>query len=215
MALDPRVDQPILEQAFYNALRNWSRSGGSMGGSGGTGGTTTGGTTTGGGTGGAGVIGAAGVVAGKFFEKSVNELTGGISAVGKSLFDLTGNFVKGGVKVSDVTKSFANNFEIAGFKGSQLANVLGVGADALDGMVKYVEEGIDVFRDLSKSGAGFNNDVVGMRVNAANTRMTLGEFGQVVQDGSKYLSGLGGSVTKGAQVFTSVWYWPISWLFQS
>ncbi len=203
MALDPRVDQPILEQAFYNALRNWSRSGGSMGGSGGTGGTTTGGTTTGGGTGGAGVIGAAGVVAGKFFEKSVNELAGGIGAVGKSLFDLTGNFVKGGVKVSDVTKSFANNFELAGFKGSQLANVLGVGADALDGMVKYVEEGIDVFRDLSKSGAGFNNDVVGMRVNAANTRMTLGEFGQVVQDGSKYLSGLGGSVTKGAQVFTN------------
>ena len=209
MALDPRVDQPILEQAFFNALRNWSRSsgntfGGGDGGRGGSGSGSGGGSGGGGGgTGAAGAVGAAGVVAGKFFEKSVNELTGGIGAVGKSLFDLTGNFVKGGVKVSDVTKSFANNFEIAGFKGSQLASVLGVGADALDNMVKYVEDGIDVFRDLSKSGAAFNNDVVGMRVNAANTRMTLQEYGQVVQDGSKYLSGLGGSVTKGAQVFTN------------
>ena len=204
MALDPRVDQPILEQAFYNALRNWSRSGGSMGGSGGNGaqGNTTGGSgRTNIGGGGGGIPGLDKLGAG--FAAVGKDIAGAGGAVGKSLFDLSGSFIKGGVKVSDVTKTLSNNLDLAGFKGSKFASILGTGADAIDGLVNYVQDGIDIFRDLSKSGAAFNNDVVGMRVNAANTRMTLGEFSQVIQDGSKYLSGLGGSVSKGAQTFTN------------
>ena len=67
-----------------------------------------------------------------------------------------------------------------------------------------VQEGLDTWRDLSKSGAGFNNDIVGMTVAAAGTRLPLREFAGVIKDNTDILGQLGGSVTRGAESFAKM-----------
>ena len=59
----------------------------------------------------------------------------------------------------------------------------------------------DTFQKLSETGNSFNNDMVGMRVAAANARMSLDEYAKVVQDNGKAFAGLGGSVSQGTKVF--------------
>ena len=61
---------------------------------------------------------------------------------------------------------------------------------------------IKTFNSLSATGNAFNNDIIGMKVAAANSRMSLDELGAVVTKSGKDFAGLGGSVTKGSQVFT-------------
>jgi hypothetical protein len=185
------IDYDRLQRSFERALKN------SGGGSGGFGGGSSGGGGSGGGGGGGFSTEAANA-----FTKTLGEGTGVLKGFGGSLLDLSGKFVKGGVKVSDVSETLAKNFKQAGYEGSILAGAFGKTAGAVSGMVKYVEEGIDSFRNLSQSGAAFNNDVIELRVSAANTRMTLEDFGDVVKNGSKFLTGLGATGTQGAKAFT-------------
>lgn len=69
---------------------------------------------------------------------------------------------------------------------------------------KAVTDSLDTWRDLSKSGAGFNNDVVGMTIAAAGTRLPLKEFAGVIKDNTDVLGALGGSVTRGAESFAKM-----------
>lgn len=73
---------------------------------------------------------------------------------------------------------------------------------AFDAIGPEVMKNVDMYRDLSKSGAGFNNDMVAMGVAAKGTRMTFAEFQDVVKSNSENLLGFGGSVNKGAEDFT-------------
>ena len=75
--------------------------------------------------------------------------------------------------------------------------VVGAGKDAIDAMTGSV----DVWRNLSKTGAGFSNDIVGMSVAAANSRMSLNDFYSTIRTNGKDLAGLGGNVTRGAEAF--------------
>jgi hypothetical protein len=72
----------------------------------------------------------------------------------------------------------------------------------VEAVKKEVTESIGTFNKLSATGNSFNNDIIGMKVAAANSRMTLDELGAVVTKSGKDFAGLGGSVTKGSQVFT-------------
>ncbi len=113
--------------------------------------------------------------------KGLGELTSSGVALGKSFGDITGKLVTGGVRVSDVTDSLTKNFKEAGYNGSVLGKAFGGMGKAVGEVVKYVEEGVDTFRDLSKTGANFNNSIIELRSNAAQTRITLAEYGQVVK----------------------------------
>ncbi len=75
-------------------------------------------------------------------------------------------------------------------------------AEPFKAVTKYVGDSVDTFNKLSQTGNSFNNDIVGMKVAAANTRMTLDELGSVVTKNGKDFAGLGGSVAKGGQAFT-------------
>lgn len=57
------------------------------------------------------------------------------------------------------------------------------------------------FQDLSKSGANFSGDLIGMTAAAYNSRLNLKEFGQIIKDNSSNLTGLGGNVSRGAEAF--------------
>jgi hypothetical protein len=73
---------------------------------------------------------------------------------------------------------------------------------ALGGLYDYVQGGEKVFQSLSNTGNAFNNDIVGMRIAAANSRMSFEEFAEVQAKGSKDFAGLAGSAAKGGMAFT-------------
>lgn len=73
---------------------------------------------------------------------------------------------------------------------------------AIGGLYDYVNGGEKVFQTLSNTGNAFNNDIVGMRIAAANSRMSFEEFAAVQTKGSKDFAGLAGNVAKGGMAFT-------------
>lgn len=73
---------------------------------------------------------------------------------------------------------------------------------ALGGLYDWVQGGEKVFQSLSNTGNAFNNDIVGMRIAAANSRMSFEEFAAVQSKSAKDFAGLGGSVAKGGMAFT-------------
>ena len=95
---------------------------------------------------------------------------------------------------SDAMTPFGQNLK----DGGELAK------KGLEAVHKAVTDGLGSWRDLSKSGAGFNNDIVGMTVAAAGTRMPLADFASVVKDNASSFAGLGGNVTRGAEAFAKL-----------
>ncbi len=187
MALDPK-DQILMRDAFYEALDRWgSKKGGAavLGGAGG------------GAPGGASPIATGSSIAGKALE-SLGGVAKGV--IGASI-DLSGRLAKGGLSVTDATKVLSDNLTKAGGIGESLAGKLGKGIDAFGGIINYVEEGVDVFRELSQTGATFNNSVVDMRAAAAGSRLTMREFGQIIKDNNTSFLALGESGEQGAKAF--------------
>jgi hypothetical protein len=81
---------------------------------------------------------------------------------------------------------------------------LTVSKDAFKTLTDEAKNSLSTWRDLSKAGAGFSNDVIGMSTAAAQSRMSLEEFSQVIKENGKYMTGLGGSVGRGAEVFSKL-----------
>ncbi len=77
-------------------------------------------------------------------------------------------------------------------------------ASGVSALKDAVVSGLDSWRDLSKSGAGFNNDIIGMTVAAAGTRLPLKDFADVIKSNTSEFAGLGGSVTRGAEAFAKM-----------
>ncbi len=186
MALDTK-DQIIMRDAFYDALDKWSgKKGGSLGG--------------GGGGGGGGGVDAKASLAGKAFENVSNAIKGTAGAA----LDFSGRLAKGGVSVTDATKILGNNLERAGGAGGNLVSSIGKTVNAFGDIINYVEEGVDVFRELSKTGATFNNSVVDMRAAAAGSRLTMQEFGNIIKDNNTSFLSLGHEGEKGAKAFAKL-----------
>ena len=76
--------------------------------------------------------------------------------------------------------------------------------DAYNKVAPGIEKGLDTWRELSKVGAGFSNDVVGMTVAAAGTRMPLQEFASIIGKNAEEMLGFGGTVTRGAEDFAKM-----------
>ena len=83
-------------------------------------------------------------------------------------------------------------------------SAIGMAGKGVSALTEAVNSGVDTWRDLSKSGAGFNNDIIGMTVAAAGTRLPLREFAGVIKDNTDILGQLGGSVTRGAESFAKM-----------
>ena len=76
-----------------------------------------------------------------------------------------------------------------------------VAKQSFDTIKAVVDPGLHAFRELSKTGASFSNDIVGMTVAAKGMRLDLEEFQDVIKNNAANFTGLGGSVTRGAEAF--------------
>jgi len=186
MALDPK-DQILMRDAFYDALNNWSKkTSGSLGSATpGVGNTPTADKSN--------ILG-----------KALDNVTGTAKGLAGAAIDITGRLAKGGMSVTDATRTLESSLKLAGGAGSGLATALGKGIGVFGDIVQYVEEGVDVFRDLSKTGATFGNSVVDMRAAAAGSRLTMQEFSDIIKVNGANLSALGGSADKGASAFAKL-----------
>jgi hypothetical protein len=126
-----------------------------------------------------------------------------------TLQDLTGAFTKalenrglgksgggGGFASSSSTSNKPIDFTGAGLK--DLPGQLKVG---LEGFAAEIKDSLDVWRGLSRTGANFSNDLIGLSTSAANSRMELGDFADVISKNNKNFAGLGGSVSAGSKAF--------------
>jgi len=77
-------------------------------------------------------------------------------------------------------------------------------ADGLSYIKQAAETGLGAFRELSKTGASFSNDIIGMTVASKGMRLELDEFVDVMKNNSASFIGLGGSVTRGAEAFAKL-----------
>ena len=102
-------------------------------------------------------------------------------------------FKNNGVAASQVT---------AGFLGT-IPGLKGIG-NAASGVVGFIEDTQSVFKQMSKVGAGFYGDLGALRAGAAQTRMSLDQFGSIVANNSDRLLSLGTSVNKGAMRFAEL-----------
>jgi hypothetical protein len=79
------------------------------------------------------------------------------------------------------------------------------GADsAITSLVKYTDNLIDTYRELSSVGAGFNNSLFDFIKTSAMTGMSLGDFSDLVSQNSTRLRMLGGTVSDGAKRFGQI-----------
>lgn len=65
-------------------------------------------------------------------------------------------------------------------------------------------EYVDTLRTLTRAGSNFSNDIIGMGVAAAESRVSLQDFSTIIVENGKFLSGLGGSVTRGTEAFAKL-----------
>jgi LysM repeat protein len=70
--------------------------------------------------------------------------------------------------------------------------------------VENLGASLDTWRELSKTGVNFGNDILAMQTAAKGARMELGDFNEIVTQNRASLAGWGGSIDKGAKDFARV-----------
>jgi len=68
----------------------------------------------------------------------------------------------------------------------------------------FLKNGYTAFQQTSDVGAAFNNDLVSLRLSAAEALIPLDEFTKIIGKNSETFSRFGGSVTEGARIFSGV-----------
>jgi hypothetical protein len=133
-----------------------------------------------------------------------NAATAGLSktlyALGTTVGTTVSLFAKHNASLSDWSKGITD-------VTSQLPVVgkaLGALGGALTTGLKQFEDWDKALIALSSTGAAFNNDMLQMRMAAAQAYMSLPEFSKLLSENSQHLVGLGGTVTQGAIAFSKV-----------
>ena len=93
--------------------------------------------------------------------------------------------------------------ETTGLK-SAIDNTKGVVTGFADTLLKGGDQLLGTFQDVSKSGASFSTDILGMGKAAYESRLNLSEFADVIKTNSTTLAGMGGNVTRGAEAFAKL-----------
>jgi hypothetical protein len=116
-----------------------------------------------------------------------------VDDTGSALGNLTGFIGRAGGSIGDFTRQVGATTAITEIFG----NVVGDG-------IGFLEDSNRVFQNLSKVGAGFNGDLGALRSAAANARMPLDAFANLVGRNSQALAGLGAGVNNGARRFAEL-----------
>ena len=87
---------------------------------------------------------------------------------------------------------------------SRATGAVGLFATGLIALLKFQEQSLNSYRELTKSGVNFSGSLTDMRLAAASTYMTLAEFTNVVKNNGEALAKMGTSVNDGVQKFKTL-----------
>lgn len=121
---------------------------------------------------------AAGIVSGLF------------DGVGDGLSSLTGKLLDGTAKASDFAAVF-----------SKMPLGIGLVASAFQKLLKFQEDAVVAYQQLTNSGVNFSGDLTQMRLAAQDTYMTLDQFTNLIKNNTDVLTRMGGSADFGARAF--------------
>ena len=110
----------------------------------------------------------------------------GIQQLLKSTVDFSKELLVGGTGLADFTQ-----------------HLPGIGS-LITPLAAIIDDTVNSFRELSASGASFNNSITEMRRASAESGLTLQEFGGLITQNSENMRYLGGTVTQGAQRFVQM-----------
>ena len=158
--------------------------------------------------------------AGKVQKAHNDAVKNGITIVTKNR-DALEEKTKATKKATDAVNRYSKAIigAIGGLLGSVTSSVLGLGKALFDGtdqlsdfaqhiplvggyltaFTDILDDTFNTFRNLSSSGASFNNSMVDLMRASAEARMSIGDFGALVGRNSEKLASFGGTVTRGAQ----------------
>jgi hypothetical protein len=100
-------------------------------------------------------------------------------------------FSKLNSKVKDTTDGF-----------DPFSRGMGAAKDAFNSIKETINSSINTWQKLSGTGANFNNDIVGMNVAAAGSRLSLADFSDVIVKNAQNLGGLGTSINQSTLAFS-------------
>lgn len=107
---------------------------------------------------------------------------------------------------NDKVKTFGTELSNATSKivGGIFSTTISLAATGLQTLVGFLTNSVDQFRDLSNTGASFNNNMIEMRRAAASANMSMDEFTKAIKGNSTFLGGFGGTITEGAKRFGEI-----------
>lgn len=135
------------------------------------------------------------VVAGvfKFMGNILGKVVGGFTDTVKNLYAFSVNAAMGTAKLSDFYAAFKD-----------LPFLLGTVASIFSQVIKYSEDLLAVYQNLTKFGASFGGDLFVMRNAAARAQLSMTEFASVVTKNSDLFASMGGNVQAGINQFVNI-----------
>lgn len=119
-------------------------------------------------------------------------------ATAEELLEQLQKSTKNTSKVTETAgKVMSSTFDLAGGAAGKLK-------EGFEFLKNEVQQNLNAFRDLSKTGASFSNDVVGMTVAAKGMRLEFKDFNEIIGKNAANFAGLGGNVTRGAEQFAKL-----------
>lgn len=108
-----------------------------------------------------------------------------------SLMSVSGKLVDGTATLSGILNTL----------GGVLPKQLGFFVEVLSKAADFQAASLQTYQAISASGANFSGNLMEMRLAAAQSYLTLGEFTNVVKNNSSTLAKMGGSVNDGVRAF--------------
>ena len=121
----------------------------------------------------------------------------GIGQIANAFKGLTGELLTGGDRISDFTSHVAGALESIPIVGGLIG---GIGQL----LVSTIDNQIDTFRDLSKVGIDFGENLYEASYMAAKTSLNMEQYSGVISSNAEMLAKLGGTAGGGAKAFTGL-----------
>ena len=121
----------------------------------------------------------------------------GIGQIANAFKGLTGELLTGGDRISDFTSHVTGALESIPIVGGLIG---GIGQL----LISTIDNQIDTFRDLSKVGIDFGENLYEASYQAFKTSLSLEAYSGVISSNSEMLAKLGGTAGGGAKAFTGL-----------
>lgn len=123
----------------------------------------------------------------------LGKVVGGFTDTVKNLYAFSVSAAMGTAKLSDFYAAFKD-----------LPFFMGTVATIFSQVIKYSEDLLEVYQNLTKVGASFGGDLFVMRNAAARAQLSMSEFAGVVSRNSELFASMGGNVQAGINQFVNI-----------